>query len=96
MVGCKWIYKITTCSDRSIEHHKNLLVTKGFTKVYGIDYEETFTPVARISFVRAFLAVAAASKLDLYMQPPPILSIESNKICHIRHAFYGLKQASRA
>ena len=62
VVGCKWIYKITTCSDRSIEHHKNLLVTKGFTKVYGIDYEETFAPVAHISSVRVLLVVVAVSK----------------------------------
>ena len=78
------------------------------------NYEETFTLVARISFVRALLAVAAASKWDLfqmdvknaflngdlsekvYMQPPPGLSVESNKICHLRRALYGLKQVPRA
>ena len=46
VVGCKWIYKIKTCSDRSIERYKTHLVAKGFTKEYGIDYKETFTPVA--------------------------------------------------
>ena len=73
-----------------------------------------FAPVVCISFVRALLAVAAASKWDLfqmdvknaflngdlskevYMQPPPGLSIESNKVCHLRHALYGLKQVPRA
>ena len=44
------------------ERYKARLVAKSFTQEYGIDYEETFTPVARISFVRAFLAVAVASK----------------------------------
>ena len=101
MVGCKWIYKIKTRSDGSIKRYKTRLVAKGFTQEYVIDYEETFTPVARISYVCALLAVAAASKWDLfqmdvknaflnadlneevYIQPPPILFVESNKVCHL-------------
>ena len=111
MVGCKWIYKIKTHSNGSIERYKARLVIKGFTQEYEIDYEETFAPVARISSVRDLLTVAAASKWDLfhmdiknaflngdlseevYMQPPPGLSVESNKVCHLRRALYGLKQA---
>ena len=68
VVGCKWIYKIKTRSDRSIKHYKTRLVAKGFMEEYGIDYEETFTLVTRISFVRALLAVAVvvASKWDIF------------------------------
>ena len=62
MVGCQWIYEIKTCSDGSIECYKTHLVAKGFTQEYEIDYEETFTLVARISSVRALLAVTAISK----------------------------------
>ena len=114
MVGCKWIYKIKTRSNGSIDRYKDCLVAKGFSQEYGIDYEKTFTPVACISSVRALLTVAATSKCDffqidvknaflnrnlseeVYMQPPPSLSVDSNKICHIRRALYGLKQAPRA
>ena len=66
VVGCKWTYKIKTHFDGSIERYKARLVIKGFTQEYGIDYEETFTPVARISSIRALLAVDAARKWDLF------------------------------
>ena len=66
MVGCKWIYKIKTHSDGSIERYKTCLVAKGFTQEYEIDYKETFASVACISSIHALLAVAAASKLELF------------------------------
>ena len=66
VVGCKWIYKIKTRSDGSIERYKARFVAKGFTQEYGIDYEETFALVARISSIRALLAVAVASKWDIF------------------------------
>ena len=62
MVDYKWIYKIKTLSNGSIERYKARLVTKGFTQEYEIDYEETFTLVACISSVRDLLVVVAASK----------------------------------
>ena len=62
VVGCKWIYKIKTRSDGSIERYKARLFAKGITQEYRIDYEETFAPVARISSVHALLAITAASK----------------------------------
>ena len=62
VVGCKWIYKIKTRFDGSIERYKTRLVVKSFTQEYGIDYEETFAPVSHISSVCTLLAVAIASK----------------------------------
>ncbi|GMP92481.1 hypothetical protein CsSME_00042697 [Camellia sinensis var. sinensis] len=46
LVGCKWIYKVKTRSDDSLERYKARLVAKSFSQEYGIDYE-TFAPVAK-------------------------------------------------
>ena len=66
VVGCKWVFKIKTRSDRSIKRYKARLVSKGFTQEYDIDYEETFTPVACLSSVHTLLAVATSRQWKLF------------------------------
>ena len=66
LIGCKWIFKIKTHSDGSVERYKARLVAKGFTQEYGIDYEETFAPVARLTSVRSIIAVATARNWNMF------------------------------
>ena len=55
----KWIVKKKTDADGNVTVYKARLVAKGFQQVQGIDYDETFSPVAMLKSVRIMLAIAA-------------------------------------
>jgi hypothetical protein len=60
LVRCIWVYKTKSTVDGQISIYKARLVSKGFQQVYGIDYDETFSPVANMDSIRLALAIAAA------------------------------------
>lgn len=59
VVGCKWTYRTKYTSNGAIEKHKARLVAKGFSQTKGIDYTETFAPVAKMTSIRTIVALAA-------------------------------------
>ena len=57
-IGCKWIFKRKIGADGKVEIYKARLVAKGFRQRQGVDYEETFLPVAMLKFIQILLAIA--------------------------------------
>ena len=66
VVSSKWIYKIKHAVDGSIEKYKARFLARGFYQKEGIDYEETFSPVARYTSMRTIMAVASMMQWNLH------------------------------
>jgi len=65
VVGSKWVFRIKCKADGSIEKYKARLVARRFTQVYGVDYFDTFLPVAKLASFRTILAIAAKSDWEI-------------------------------
>ena len=66
VVTSKWIYKIKHATDGSIEKYKARFFTRGFSQKEGINYEETFAPVARYTSIKSVLALAIVMKWRIH------------------------------
>ena len=62
----KWIFKKKTDADGNVTVYKARLVAKGFRQVQGVDYDETFSPVAMLKSVRIMLAIAAFYDYEIW------------------------------
>ena len=65
-VECKWIFKKKTDADGNVTVHKARLVAKGFRQIQGVDYDETFSPVAMLKSVRVLLAIATYFDYEIW------------------------------
>ena len=65
-IECKWIYKKKRDVDRNVHIYKARLVAKGFRQVQGVDYDETFSPVAMLKSIWIILAIAACFHYEIW------------------------------
>jgi hypothetical protein len=85
VVSSRWIFKIKHVVDGSIEKYKSRFVARDFSQKEGIDYEETFSPVARYTSIRTIIALAAKMKWKLHQ-----MDVKDNfpKWCYRRGSVY--------
>ena len=65
-IGCKWVYKEKIGADGQVETYKARLVAKGFRQKQGIDYDETFSPVAMLKSIRIMLTIATYHDYEIW------------------------------
>ena len=65
-IGCRWIYKMKHHADGSIERYKARLVTKGYNQIEGLDFFDTYSPVAKMTTVRLVLALESLNHGNLH------------------------------
>jgi hypothetical protein len=65
IIDCKWVYKIKRKPDGTVDRHKARLVAKGFKQRYGVDYEDTLSPVVKPATIRLVLSLALSKGWSL-------------------------------
>ncbi|GJU37950.1 retrovirus-related pol polyprotein from transposon TNT 1-94 [Tanacetum coccineum] len=94
VINMKWIWKNKRDEENTVIRNKTRLVAKGYSQQEGIDFKESFAPVARLKAVRLFVAYAAHKSFLIYQMD--VKTAFLNGPLKEEKALYGLKQALRA
>nr|GEU47505.1 Gag-Pol polyprotein [Tanacetum cinerariifolium] len=94
VINMKWLWKNKRDEENTVIQNKSRLVAKGYAQKEGIDFEESFAPVARLEAVRLFIAYDE----EVYVNQPDgfVDPYHPDKVYRLKKALYGLKQAPSA
>ncbi|GJZ35841.1 retrovirus-related pol polyprotein from transposon TNT 1-94 [Tanacetum coccineum] len=90
LIKLKWIYKVKANEFGRVLKNKARLVTQGFRQEEGIDFEESFAPVARIEAIHIFISNSAIKNMTIFQ-----MNDNPSHVYKLKKALYGLKQAPR-
>ena len=65
-IGCKWVFRRKRNADGDVQRYKARLVAKGYSQTYGVDFNETFVPVAKFTTIRCILAIGATENMEIH------------------------------
>ena len=74
VIGTKWIFKNKSNEHGTVIRNKSRLIAQDYTQVEGIDFDETFAPVARLESIRILLVIASHLNFKLYQMDVRVLS----------------------
>jgi Reverse transcriptase (RNA-dependent DNA polymerase) len=90
IIGCKWVFRAKKDAAGIITWYKARLVAKGFSEIYGIDYEDTYAPVARLASSRAIIAMANRLNLELHQVDIKGVylngELQENEVLYMQHS----------
>nr|GEZ78533.1 integrase, catalytic region, zinc finger, CCHC-type, peptidase aspartic, catalytic [Tanacetum cinerariifolium] len=84
IIALKWIYKVKLNEHGDVLKNKARLVAKGYRQEEGIDFEESFAPVARIEAIRIFIANAASRNMTVYQMDTVPITPQQNGVVERR------------
>ena len=98
-IGCRWVFTVKYLSDGQIERYKARLVAQGYSQTYGINYGETFAPIAKMKTIRILIALAV--QLDWPLQQYDVKNaflhgkLEEEIYMRIPHGYSHIQHANQ-
>nr|CCA26485.1 putative polyprotein [Albugo laibachii Nc14] len=98
VIGTKWVFALKRNEFGEVEKYKARLVALGYRQKYGVDYMDTYAPVANMNSIRQY-GVDTASlnghlEEEVYIYPPRGVQAQANEVCLLKRSLYGSKQAA--